>query len=93
MAVLRGADLRALHANGTTPDPMELTGVIDGAVLTGQLGLPIVRGLALWRGKVFDRDESGAVIGLNRLGVGPLEIRRYRFTARGSPGPCSATGT
>ena len=55
---LRGSDLRALHANGTTPDPTELTGVIDGAVLTGQLGLPIVRTLGLWRGKVFDRDEA-----------------------------------
>ena len=92
LTALRGADLRALHTNGTPPDPAELTGVIDGAVLTGQLGLPIVRKLGLWRGKVFDRDESGAVVGLNRLGVGPMEIRRYHFTARVA-GSLSATGT
>jgi hypothetical protein len=79
---LRGADLRAQHANGTTPDPTELTGVIDGAVLTGRLSLPIVCEIGLWRGKVFDRDEHGTVVGLNRLGVWPVEIRRYRFTAR-----------
>lgn len=82
LSSLRGADLRELHATGTAPDPQELDGVIDGAVLNGRLSLPVIRGLGLWRGKVFSRDEDGAVVGLNRLGFGPLETRRYSFTAR-----------
>jgi len=85
LASLRGADLRDLHAKGTCPAVEDLRGVIDGIVLTGRLGAPFVRGLGLWRGKVFERDEHGAVTGLNRLGVGPIEIRRYRFTARVAP--------
>lgn len=83
---LPGADLHTLHANGAAPSPTELTGVVDGAVdgavLTGRLSLPLVRNLGLWRGKAFNQDERGTVVGLNRLGIGPLEIRRYRFTAR-----------
>lgn len=85
LSSLRGADLRELHASGTSPDPLELDGVIDGAVLSGRLSLPGVRSLGLWRGKVFSQDEDGVVSGLNRLGFGPLEIRRYRFTARLAP--------
>ena len=43
---------------------------------------PVFRELRLWRGKVFSTSESGEVTGLNRIGVGPMEVRRYRFTAR-----------
>lgn len=85
LSSLRGADLRVLHEGGRAPDPGELTGVIDGAVLSGRLSLPVVRGLGLWRGKVFRQDDTGAVVGLNRLGFGPLEIRRYAFSARLAP--------
>ncbi len=82
---LRGADLRELHANGTCPPLDELHGAMDGAVLTGRLAAPLVRPLRLWRGKVFDPGPDGTVTGRNRLGFGPLEIRRYRFTARVAP--------
>lgn len=54
-------------------------------VLTGDLARPVVRSLGVWRGKVFSRDASGQVGGLNRLGLGPLEVRRFRFTARIAP--------
>lgn len=84
MASLRGADLRQLHADGTTPALEELVGVFDGSVLNGQLGRPLVRDLGLWRGKVFDH-SAGTVTGLNRLGLGPLEVRRFRFAARVAP--------
>lgn len=85
LAALRGADLRELHRAGTCPPLSDLDGVIDGVVLNGRLAAPFVRHLRLWRGKVFERDEHGAVTGLNRLGIGPLELRRYRFTARVAP--------
>ncbi len=82
LAALRGQDLRALHARGSVPSLDELEGSIDGAVLNGRLGQPLVRELRLWRGKTFEHDTTDAVTGLNRLGVGPLEIKRFRFTAR-----------
>ena len=85
LASLRGADLLALHTTGVAPALTELTGVIDGAVLTGHLAMPLVRNLGTWRGKVFEQDENGTVVGRNRLGLGPLEIHRYRFTARIAP--------
>lgn len=76
LAALRRADLRALHASGSCPDPTDLHGAIDGSVLTD----PVMRELRIWRGKVFE-NVDGSVSGLNRIGLGPLEIRRYRFTA------------
>jgi hypothetical protein len=82
LASLRGADLCGLHTNGTCPPVEDLHGTIDGIVLNGRLGAPFIRELGLWRGKVFDRRADGTVGGLNRLGVGPFEVRRYRFTAR-----------
>jgi len=85
LASLRGTNLRELHAKGICPPVKDLHGAIDGIVLNGRLGAPLIRELGLWRGKVFDRDEHGTVTGLNRLGVGPIEIRRYRFTARVAP--------
>lgn len=85
LAALRHEDLRALHTQGTVPRLVDLNGSIDGAVLNGHLGRPLVRDLRLWRGKIFGRDEHGSVTGLNRLGVGPLEITRFRFTARVAP--------
>lgn len=92
LASLRGANLRELHTKGTCPPVKDLHGAIDGVALNGRLGAPFIRELGLWRGKVFDRDEYGTVTGLNRLGVGPIEIRRYRFTARVTR-RCSATAT
>lgn len=66
------------------PDPGQLRGVLDGAVLTGQLAAPGVKALRAWRGKAFDppTGASKTVSGVNRLGVGPMEFRRFRFTAR-----------
>lgn len=80
LKALRQADLAALHAKGSCPDPTDLRGAIDGSVLTE----PVMRELRIWRGKVFD-NVDGSVTGLNRLGVGPLEVRRYRFTAHVGP--------
>ncbi|GAA4807930.1 hypothetical protein ACFQ0K_02500 [Nocardioides caeni] len=82
LATLRGQDLRALHAGGSVPSLDELSGSIDGAVLNGGLGRPLVRDLRPWRGKLFEPDDHGTVTGFNRLGVGPLEVKRFRFTAR-----------
>jgi hypothetical protein len=81
LKALRGVDLDDLHRSGVCPEPEELAGVLDGAVLTGSLALPGARSLGIWRGKVFDEQE-GEAGGLNRLGFGPIEVRRYRFTAR-----------
>lgn len=78
---LRGADLASLHAAGACPDPGELRGTLEGVVLTGSLALPGIRDLGIWRGKRFD-DVDGVRGGLNRLGLGPLEVRRFRFTVR-----------
>lgn len=78
---LRGQDLAQLHAEGACPDPATLRGVFDGAVLSGGLSTPGIRQLGLWRGKVFDH-EAETTGGLNRIGVGPLELRKYRFVAR-----------
>lgn len=75
---LRAADLGALHRSGSCPTPDQLDGVADGLVLT----TPVLRELRLWRGKVFQTGTDGSVTGINRLGIGPIEVRRYRFTAR-----------
>lgn len=45
----------------------------------------MMRELRLWRGKVFETRADGSLSGLNRLGLGPLEVRRYRFTAYVGP--------
>lgn len=42
----------------------------------------LVQDLRLWRGKVFEHNKHNAVTGFNRLGVGPLEVKRFQFTAR-----------
>lgn len=78
---LRDQDLGALHAAGVAPDPTALRGVLDGLVLTS----PLMRELRLWRGKVFESAADGTVGGLNRIGLGSLEGRRYRFTAYVGP--------
>lgn len=78
LARLRREQLAELHAQGTCPSLTMLTGVGDGLVLT----VPVMRGLRLWRGKVFDRSDEGAVTGLNRLGIAGYEKRRYPFQAR-----------
>lgn len=73
--------LDALHRGGTCPDPADLGGVLDGAVLTGPLSASPWRQLRVWRGKVATVAD-GRVSGVNRLGVGPVESRRFTFTAR-----------
>ncbi|MEN9429183.1 MAG: hypothetical protein RJA86_42 [Pseudomonadota bacterium] len=73
---LRG--LRAAHAHGRCPDPGELDGVAEGLILD-----PVwFERLRLWRGKVFHSDGWGQASGINRLGVGSFEFRRYQFNAR-----------
>ncbi|WP_069164686.1 hypothetical protein [Nocardia altamirensis] len=74
---LRGQELSRLHATGTAPEPGELDGVLDGTVLTP----PVIGALALWRGKSVTTSQ-GKTAGLNRIGLGPLELRRYHFTTR-----------
>lgn len=54
---------------------------MDGLVLTST----VMRELRLWRGKVFEPQADGCVGGLNRLGLGPIEVRRYRFRAYVGP--------
>lgn len=81
IAALRGTDLAGLHAAGTVPDLSVLDGVMDGAVLTGSLTLPGLRNVGLWRGKVLEQTSHGPR-GVNRLGVGSLELRRFHFAAR-----------
>lgn len=81
---LRGTDLHTLHASGARPDPVDLHGVLDGVVLSGHLSSFGVRSLRVWRGKVFTHHADG-VTGVNRLGLGPLEVRRFAFCARIAP--------
>ncbi len=81
LARLSRSELAEAHRAGACPSPQEFGGVADGLVLT----TPIVRGLRLWRGKTFDANADGSVTGLNRLGIGGFERRRYRFEARVAP--------
>ena len=76
---LLDADLHSLHRAGWCPLPQRLTGAADGLVLSP--AAPVAR---LWRGKVFDSGPGNTVSGLNRIGLGSIELRRYRFTARTS---------
>ena len=85
LARLSVQQLATLHEAGTTPRLHELDGTLDGRVLNGTLGHPVLRPLRLWRGKVFDRRDDGTVSGFNRLGLGPAEVRRFRFHARLAP--------
>ncbi len=69
--------LRILHEQGTCPDLDQLQGAMPGRVLfprSSVLG-------RFWRGKIFDGKE-GLPGGMNRVGLGPLELKRYRFVAR-----------
>lgn len=89
------AELEALFQLAATPSVRELSGPADGRVLAGRVPLLLTRrdGLYLlnlswlpWKGKVFEPggDEQGW--GYNRIGVGPLETRLFRFaTAIESP--------
>lgn len=70
--------LRHAHALGRCPDPGELNGVADGLILDPRW----LERLRLWRGKVFTADGKDKSHGINRLGIGPFEFRRYRFHAR-----------
>lgn len=65
------------HA-GTTPDLRHFSGAVDGVVLTRG----VISALRVWRGKQF-HSQSGSVdqvSGVNRLGLGPVELRRFKFT-------------
>ena len=56
----------------------QLDGVAEGLILD-----PVwFERLRLWRGKVFHSDGWGQASGINRLGVGSFEFRRYQFNAR-----------
>lgn len=77
LRTLSPAELGALHETGVCPAPEELLGTLDGEVLDTTL----LRVLHPWKGKVVERDDTGIIGGRNRIGVGPLEIRRFRFTA------------
>ncbi|SHU55459.1 Uncharacterised protein [Mycobacteroides abscessus subsp. abscessus] len=76
-ADLLGIDLAGMHGRGHCPTPQQLTGIADGLVLP-----PATVVAGLWRGKVFSHGPDDTVTGMNRIGVGKLELHRYRFTAR-----------
>ena len=70
--------LQAAHRQGRCPNPEELDGVAEGLILD-----PVwFERLRLWRGKAFHAQGDGKAHGLNRLGIGPIEFRRYSFNAR-----------
>lgn len=70
--------LRHAHDQGRCPNPSELDGIAEGLILD-----PIwFERLRLWRGKVFKAEVDGKIHGINRLGFGPMEFHRYRFSAR-----------
>ncbi len=71
-------ELDEVHAGGECPDPDDLQELAQGKVFN----LPLMSPFRLWKGKVFQRNAEGQVSGLNRIGVEPLEIRRYRFVVR-----------
>ena len=70
-------ELRELHLRGTCPQADAFNGVADGQILGGGL----LSRLKIWRGKAFEMQTNGVPQGLNRIGVGPWEFRKYRFTA------------
>ena len=70
--------LRDAHARGRCPDPGELDGVAEGLILDPAW----FERMRLWRGKVFRSEGWGQAGGINRLGIGPWEFQRYRFSAR-----------
>lgn len=77
LSLLSRTELAQLHAHGHCPNPESLHGVADGLIL------PVggLQRLKIWRGKVFHHEAAGLVGGFNRIGLGPLEFRRYRFRA------------
>jgi len=78
LAGLKRDRLTELHSSGECPDLAVLQGRAGGIVLT----VPVVRGLRLWRGKVFTSTPEGGVGGLNRLGAANWETLRCAFVAR-----------
>lgn len=72
------SSLRALHEQGTCPDLNRFDSDANGLIL----GPGLLARLNIWRGKRFVRASNGDVGGYNRLAIGPLEVRRYRFVAR-----------
>lgn len=78
LAALKRAELEMLHQQGRLPRLEDMDGRAEGAVFN----LPTLSLFRLWRGKQFRRAPDGSVEGLNRIGMGRLEVRRYRFVAR-----------
>lgn len=78
LATLDLASLRAAHHAGRCPEPCELNGIAEGLILDPAW----FEKLRLWRGKVFFAQGQNQSCGINRLGIGPFEFRRYRFTVR-----------
>ncbi len=71
-------DLDQLFNNGQCPNLKSLEGIAKGLVIHPAW----FARLKLWRGKVFQISSSTELTGLNRLGLGRLEIQRYPFNAR-----------
>ncbi|MDE2421292.1 MAG: hypothetical protein KGO49_08965 [Gammaproteobacteria bacterium] len=70
--------LRQVHSNGRCPDISDLNGIAEGLILDPSW----FERMRIWRGKVFQLAGQDRISGINRLGIGPFEFRRYRFTAR-----------
>jgi hypothetical protein len=77
LAALGHKELRDLHERGSCPTLEHFKGVAAGKILHPRYA----NAPRLWRGKVFDHVD-GVLGGLNRIGMGPFEFRRYRFVAR-----------
>lgn len=78
MAGMSTEELDQIHAGGSCPHPDDLQGVARGRVFN----LPALSPFRLWKGKVFRKNDQGQIGGLNRIGIGPAEVRRYRFIVR-----------
>ncbi|MBI2195039.1 MAG: hypothetical protein HYU36_23910 [Planctomycetes bacterium] len=82
-------DLDELFLAAGTPSIREVQGVTRGRVLAGRFWLCCRLGRwltnlpwMLWKGKVFESVTESMGQGINRLELGPIKTRFFRFEAR-----------
>lgn len=81
LASLNRKALMQLHRNGNCPRLEALNGRAQGRILDSR----VLQAIGVWRGKEFHCSPDGTVVGMNRIGFGPVVLERYRFSARVAP--------
>ena len=86
---LNRRELDRIFLSAQTPTMDEMSGTVNGSVLSGlsALNIRLVRiflnlGWFPWRGKIFETEGGNEGKGINRFKIGPFRFLRYRCETR-----------